>query len=159
VPVDVVSDRMNVSREVLEAHYDRRDEEVKVEQRRGYLDDIENDQRPNALFPGALLAWTFLTTASNNGVWTNRTSHPKSLFPKTSETLSTNWKARRSRTHRAREEPGNRSSDTYWRLIESTTLLTLFKIEKTCLNVSAKISRKSDIQREAERGCRGRGYR
>lgn len=40
VPVDVVSDRMNVSREVLEDHYDRRDEEVKVEQRRSYLDDL-----------------------------------------------------------------------------------------------------------------------
>ena len=40
VPVDVVSDRMNVSREVLEAHYDRRDEEVKVEQRRGYLEGV-----------------------------------------------------------------------------------------------------------------------
>jgi integrase len=40
VPVDVVSDRMNVSREVLEAHYDRRDEEVKVEQRRAYLEDV-----------------------------------------------------------------------------------------------------------------------
>jgi hypothetical protein len=40
VPVDVVSDRMNVSREVLEAHYDHRDEEVKVEQRRGYLEGV-----------------------------------------------------------------------------------------------------------------------
>jgi len=40
VPVDVVSDRMNVSREVLEDHYDRRSEEVKVEQRRGYLEDV-----------------------------------------------------------------------------------------------------------------------
>jgi site-specific recombinase XerD len=40
VPVDVVSDRMNVSRDVLEAHYDRRSDEVKVEQRRQYLDDI-----------------------------------------------------------------------------------------------------------------------
>jgi integrase len=40
VPVDVVSDRMNVSRKVLDEHYDKRSEEVKMEQRRGYLDDI-----------------------------------------------------------------------------------------------------------------------
>jgi hypothetical protein len=35
-----VSDRMNVSPDVLEQHYDRRSEEVKVEQRREYLSDI-----------------------------------------------------------------------------------------------------------------------
>lgn len=40
VPVDVVSDRMNVSRKTLEKHYDKRTEEVKVEQRREYLHDI-----------------------------------------------------------------------------------------------------------------------
>lgn len=40
VPIDVVSDRMNVSREVLDAHYDRRSEEVKVEQRRDYLEGV-----------------------------------------------------------------------------------------------------------------------
>ncbi len=40
VPVEVVSDRMNVSPDVLEQHYDRRSEEVKVEQRREYLSDI-----------------------------------------------------------------------------------------------------------------------
>jgi hypothetical protein len=40
VPEQVVSDRMNVSQRVLEEHYDRRTEEVKVEQRRGYLDDV-----------------------------------------------------------------------------------------------------------------------
>jgi hypothetical protein len=31
---------MNVSREVLEDHYDRRSEEVKLEQRRGSLEDV-----------------------------------------------------------------------------------------------------------------------
>lgn len=40
VPTEVVSDRMNVSRDVLEQHYDRRSEEVKLEQRRGYLDNV-----------------------------------------------------------------------------------------------------------------------
>lgn len=40
VPEQVVSDRMNVSQRVLEDHYDRRSEEVKVEQRREYLDDV-----------------------------------------------------------------------------------------------------------------------
>lgn len=40
VPEKVVSDRMNVGPAVLEKHYDRRTEEVKVEQRRAYLDDL-----------------------------------------------------------------------------------------------------------------------
>lgn len=40
VPVKVVSDRMNVTPDVLEQHYDRRSEEIKVEQRREYLNDI-----------------------------------------------------------------------------------------------------------------------
>lgn len=31
---------MNVSRKVLNQHYDKRSEEVKMEQRRGYIDDI-----------------------------------------------------------------------------------------------------------------------
>ena len=40
VPEKVVSDRMNVGQDVLDKHYDRRSEEVKVEQRRGYLEDV-----------------------------------------------------------------------------------------------------------------------
>lgn len=40
VPVEVVGDRMDVSRKVLDKHYDRRSEEVKLEQRRQYLDNI-----------------------------------------------------------------------------------------------------------------------
>lgn len=40
VPFEVISDRMDVSRKVLDKHYDRRSEDVKLEQRRGYLDDV-----------------------------------------------------------------------------------------------------------------------
>jgi site-specific recombinase XerD len=40
VPEKVVSDRMNVGQETLDKHYDKRSEEVKVEQRRGYLEGI-----------------------------------------------------------------------------------------------------------------------
>jgi len=40
VPETVVSDRMNVSKRILSEHYDRRSEEVKVEQRRAYLEDL-----------------------------------------------------------------------------------------------------------------------
>jgi site-specific recombinase XerD len=40
VPDKVVGDRMNVSLDVLEKHYDRRSEEEKADQRRDYLDDI-----------------------------------------------------------------------------------------------------------------------
>lgn len=40
IPTEIVSDRMNVSRDILDKHYDRRSEEVKLEQRRGYLDNI-----------------------------------------------------------------------------------------------------------------------
>ena len=40
VPVEVVSDRMNVGKKVLDMHYDKRSEEVKVEQRRGYLNQL-----------------------------------------------------------------------------------------------------------------------
>jgi integrase len=40
VPVEVIGDRMNVSRDVLDKHYHKRSEEVKLEQRRGYLDNL-----------------------------------------------------------------------------------------------------------------------
>lgn len=40
VPVEIVGDRMDVSRKVIDKHYDQRSEEVKLEQRRGYLDNI-----------------------------------------------------------------------------------------------------------------------
>lgn len=40
VPVEIVSDRMNVSRKVLDEHYDKRSEEVKLEQRRSYLQNV-----------------------------------------------------------------------------------------------------------------------
>jgi len=40
VPKDVVSDRANVTAGVLDEHYDRRSQREKMEQRRGYLDNI-----------------------------------------------------------------------------------------------------------------------
>jgi site-specific recombinase XerD len=40
VPEKVVSDRMNVSLDVLEKHYDRRSEREKADQRRDYLNDL-----------------------------------------------------------------------------------------------------------------------
>lgn len=40
VPEKVVSDRMNVGQDVFDMHYDKLDEEVKVEQRRNYINGI-----------------------------------------------------------------------------------------------------------------------
>lgn len=45
VPVEVVGDRMDVSRKVLDKHYDKRSEVVRLEQRRGYLDNIRKPTR------------------------------------------------------------------------------------------------------------------
>jgi integrase len=40
VPAEIVGDRMNVSRDVLDKHYDKRSAEVKLEQRRSYLEKV-----------------------------------------------------------------------------------------------------------------------
>lgn len=40
IPVEVVSDWMNVNRDVLDKHYDQRTDPVKLEQRQGYLENI-----------------------------------------------------------------------------------------------------------------------
>jgi len=40
VPTELVSGRMNVGRDVLDQHYERRSEEVILEQRRGYVDTV-----------------------------------------------------------------------------------------------------------------------
>jgi site-specific recombinase XerD len=40
VPEKVVGDRMNVGQDVLDKHYDKRTKDQKVEQRRGYLDNV-----------------------------------------------------------------------------------------------------------------------
>lgn len=41
VPIEIVGDRMDVSRKVLNKHYDKRSQEVKLEQRRRFLNQIE----------------------------------------------------------------------------------------------------------------------
>lgn len=41
VPAEIVSDRMNVGQRILDEHYDGRSEDVKLEQRRGYRDNIQ----------------------------------------------------------------------------------------------------------------------
>jgi len=40
IPVEIIGDRMNVSRDVLDKHYDRRSEDLKLEQRREYLESV-----------------------------------------------------------------------------------------------------------------------
>ena len=40
VPEKIVSDRMNVGQDVLDKRYDKRDESVKVERRRDYINGI-----------------------------------------------------------------------------------------------------------------------
>jgi integrase len=43
VPVQVVSDRCNVSPEIIDQHYDVRSEDEKVQQRQQVLDDTTGD--------------------------------------------------------------------------------------------------------------------
>lgn len=40
VPETVVCDRANVTSDVIDQHYDQRSQKEKMEQRRGYLDEI-----------------------------------------------------------------------------------------------------------------------
>lgn len=40
VPAEIVGDRMNVSRDVLDKDYDKRSADVKLEQRRAYLEEV-----------------------------------------------------------------------------------------------------------------------
>lgn len=40
VPEKVVSDRVNIGQDILDKRYNKRNEEVKEEQRRDYLDNI-----------------------------------------------------------------------------------------------------------------------
>jgi len=40
VPAEIVGDRMDVSRKVLDKHYDKRSQEVRLEQRRRFLDEL-----------------------------------------------------------------------------------------------------------------------
>jgi hypothetical protein len=43
IPIQIVGDRMDVSREVLEEHYDNRSEEIKLEQRRRTRHHLASD--------------------------------------------------------------------------------------------------------------------
>jgi hypothetical protein len=40
IPGEVVSDRINVGQDTLDKHYDKRTQEQRVKQRRGYLEDV-----------------------------------------------------------------------------------------------------------------------
>jgi hypothetical protein len=42
VPVEIVSDRCNVSPAIIDQHYDVRSKEDKMQQRQGVLDNIES---------------------------------------------------------------------------------------------------------------------
>ena len=48
VPVEVVSDRCNVSPAIIEQHYDVRSEEDKMLQRQRILDEVEEDATRNS---------------------------------------------------------------------------------------------------------------
>ncbi len=58
VPVDVVSDRVNASRDILDKHYNEMTEEEKMEQRRSWLEHVEPSKVSNIFIIYPRLATT-----------------------------------------------------------------------------------------------------